>query len=85
MWDCSRGFHESSQYNAKSERVAVIAGVASDTCGAGGRAACGLEKNCLSSEVLILNMDMHENRYLSTAPAPFFCLELQTRRRCRRC
>lgn len=64
----------SSQYDAESKRVAVIAGVASDVCEAGGGAGCGFEMKYFHPKVLILSMDMHENLYVSTTPSIFLLL-----------
>lgn len=72
--DCSRGFHVNSQYDAESENVAMITGIASDACGVQGGAQCGFEMKYFSPETLILNMDMHENLYLLTAPSIFLLL-----------
>ena len=64
----------SSPYDAERERVAVIAGVASDVYGTGGGAESGFETKYLSPEVLILTTGMHENLYVSTAPSIFLLL-----------
>lgn len=83
--DCSRGFHVSSQYDAESKNVAMITAIASDVCGVQGGSQCGFEMKYLSPETLILNMDMHENLYLLTAPSIFLLLGASDNEIYRRC